>query len=296
MEVRQVFKPKSIEGVLAILQQYPDECLIISGGTDLIPDLRKGNKQTRGLISLKEVEELHHITITEREVCIGAGVTFYELSRHGWLQSNVPALAEAASSVGAVPLQTMATWAGNLVQAMPAADGAIVALALESQVRVESAGGAVWKNVEELFLAPGESAIDAGREFISQIRFPIPQGQWGTGWQRLGRRPALTLPILNCAVKLEIANEMVVKAIIALGPVAPTPFRCRNAEEYLQGKSANEENFQKAAILAQGESKPRGNILRATAEYRKEVIPVLVTRALRIAYERAKQSNSTTHV
>jgi carbon-monoxide dehydrogenase medium subunit len=290
MEALPVVKPRSIEEALSYLRKEAGKGVVFAGGTDLMPDLRKGKKKAALLVDVRNIPELKRIEIGETQVEIGAGVTFFEIANHPFIQERVPALAEAARSVGAWPLQTMATWGGNLVQAMPAADGAIIALALEAQARVVNLTGEAWKEVSELFRGPGKSAIDPSAELITALRFCLPQGQWGTAWQRLGRRPALTLPILNCAVKLELVGEKVDKAVIALGPVAPTPYRCRQAEGFLVGKILDEGIIREAAEIARGESQPRGNVLRASAEYRKAVIPVLVRRALHQAWKRAISS------
>ncbi|MGB9641164.1 MAG: FAD binding domain-containing protein [Anaerolineales bacterium] len=292
MQSITIFHPQSVDEVVQTLKSYPGLCLILAGGTDLLPDLRKRKKDAHVLIDINRIAELHQIRVEEDQVIIGAAVTFAEIHQHLLIQERVAMLAEAALSVGALPLQNSATWVGNLVQAMPAADGAIVALALEAEVQINSAHGSEWRKVETLFQSAGVSAIDPSQHFISCIRFSIPKTSWGGAWQRLGRRSALTLPILNCAVKLEIINEIISHAVIALGPVAPIPMRARSAERYLMGKSLEEHVVEQAALLAQAESHPRSNLLRASAQYRKSVIPVLVRRALHIAWERAHQTKS----
>jgi CO/xanthine dehydrogenase FAD-binding subunit len=202
----------------------------------------------------------------------------------------VHALADAARSVGAVAIQNAATWAGNVVQAMPAADGAIAAIALEAQARVVDAGGTAWRSVESLFLGPGVSAVDPSRQLITHVRFPRPHSPWGTAWNRVGRRPSLVLPILNCAVKLSLdpGGERIAHACIALGPVAPRPFRAREAETFLKGQSPGAESFARAARMAQEESNPRSSVMRASREYRLAVLPGLVSDALAVAAERAR--------
>ena len=291
MQAITIFHPQSVSEVIQILKSHPGLCLFLAGGTDLLPDLRKRKKETHFLIDINRIPELHQIQVEEDQVIIGAAVTFAEIHQHPLIQERVTMLAEAALSVGALPLQNSATWVGNLVQAMPAADGAIAALALEAEVQIHSANGTEWRKVETLFQSAGVSAIDPSQQFISCVRFSLPQTSWGGAWQRLGRRSALTLPILNCAVKLEIESEITSHAVIALGPVAPIPTRARSAEHYLIGKTFDEQIVQQAALLAQAESHPRSNILRASAQYRKSVIPVLVRRALQTAWERAHQTS-----
>jgi CO/xanthine dehydrogenase FAD-binding subunit len=89
------------------------------------------------------------------------------------------------------------------------------------------------------------------------------------------------LPILNCAVNIFLDSKgLVEKARIAIGPVAPHPFRAVEAERFLEGRIPSAENIKQAAQIAQGETNPRGNVLRASREYRLAEIPVIVEEAL----------------
>jgi carbon-monoxide dehydrogenase medium subunit len=151
--------------------------------------------------------------------------------------------------------------------------------------------GAQWHDVESLFGGPGLSAVDPTRQLVTHVRFPFPDsassGGWGTAWQRVGRRPSLVLPILNCAVKLRLENGRIAHATIALGPVAPRPFRAREAEAFLRGQPPTADRFEEAARLVQRASNPRSSVKRASREYRLAIIPTLVTEALSTAAERA---------
>jgi len=206
----------------------------------------------------------------------------------------VHALVDAARSVGAVAIQNAATWVGNIVQAMPAADGAIVAIALEAEARVVDRHGAIWQPVESLFEGPGVSNVDPSRQVVTHVRFPRHRSPWGTAWARVGRRPSLVLPILNCAAKLCLDPDgvRVTRACMALGPVAPRPFRAREAEAFLIGESADVEVFAQAARIAQGEADPRSSLMRASREYRLAVIPSLVSDVLSAAAVAAKRAGS----
>ena len=206
----------------------PARRAIIAGGTDMLPDIRMGKHAPACLVDVTRIPELTKIRIERGDkaggyVTLGAAVTFAMLRDHAYLQQHVHALVEAAASVGAAPIQSAATWGGNLVQAMPAADGAISAIALDAELCVVDATGDRWLPVSSTFLGPGRSAIDPTRQLITAIRFPIPATPWGTAWRRAGRRPSLVLPTLNCAVKLVLDEEgsRIANAAIALGPVAP---------------------------------------------------------------------------
>ncbi len=283
--------PASMEEALDLLATHSGAARVIAGGTDLLIDLRKGKKQAQFLVDITRIPGLGEIRIENGFVEIGAAVTFAAIKEDTYLKRAVPMLSEAASSVGAMGIQTTATWIGNLVQAMPAADGAIVALALEAEARITEHGKVGWRAVNILFAGPGKSTVDFTRQVITHLRFKIPVTAWGTAWQRVGRRSALVLPTLNCAVKLEMDQERIGRAVVALGPVASTPFQARETEVFLAGKLPTQEIFAEAGRIAQNESNPRGNVLRASRAYRLAIIPVVIRRALSIAARRAQGQN-----
>lgn len=280
--------PPSIEQALQMLAAHPGEALVLAGGTDVMPDIRKGKRNPAYLIDVSRIPEMIGVQVQDNWVTIGAATTFSDLKSHPFLKQYVHVLVEAASSVGALAIQTAATWAGNIVQAMPAADGAIAAVALEAQALVYRGMKTEWVPVESLFIGPSQSSIDPTSQLISAIRFQLPAGQWGTAWGRMARRPSLALPILNCAVKLTLDGDTIRSAVVALGPVAPCPMRARKTEAFLVGRPAGNFTFAEAGMIAQNESNPRSSIMRASREYRLSIIPVLICDALKMAAERAR--------
>jgi carbon-monoxide dehydrogenase medium subunit len=276
--------PRSIEEALQCLAAQSGKARLIAGGTDVLPDIRKGIIRPSCLVDITRIPILKEIDVDDGFVTIGAAVTFAMIREHPSLHERVHALVDAARSVGAGAIQNAATWVGNIVQAMPAADGGIVAIALDAEARIVDCDGARWQPVESLFRGPGVSAIDPRRQLVTHIRFPRPGRKTGTAWRRVGRRSALVLPILNCAVRVEIdgdaRNLRVVRAAIALGPVAPRPFRAREAEAFLQGRALTENTLAVAGRVAQEEANPRTSLMRASREYRLAIIPTLVSEAL----------------
>jgi carbon-monoxide dehydrogenase medium subunit len=282
--------PTSIEEAAFLLDQFQGQARIVAGGTDVLPDIHKGKLHPNCLIDITRIPGLDQIEVTDTHVIVGAAVTFAQIKAHPFLTENVRALTDAARSVGALAIQSAATWVGNIVQSMPAADGAIIGIALEAEAQVISAQGSDWRPVEELFGGPGISTIDSTCQFIPYVRFPRHTDRWGTAWQRIGRRQSLVLPILNCAVKvcLEPEAARITHAAIALGPVAPSPTRARGAEARLVGQTPSPELFAQAAEIARREAQPRSSVMRASREYRLSVVPELVKTALDIAGQRAR--------
>ena len=182
----------------------------------------------------------------------------------------------------------MATWAGNIVQAMPAADGGVAAVALDAQARVVDTEGHAGSPSKRCTVVP-------------RPRYSTPRDRWcpisirrarpgsGSAWRRIGRRPALTLPILNCAATLRLnpRDETLSAVSLALGPAAALPFRARDAERFLIGHALDDNAIEHAAALAQAECHLRSNPLRASKEYRAALVPILVRQALSEARDQA---------
>jgi CO/xanthine dehydrogenase FAD-binding subunit len=282
--------PTSVEETLDTLARYDGKAQIIAGGTDLIIELQEGKHSVECLVDVTRIPGLDRIEQRDGAITIGPSVTFRQIKDSPLLKEQARVLSEAAASVGALQIQTVATLAGNLVSALPAADGSVALLALGAEVEIADAQGRGWRRAGELFLGPGKSAVDPTRQMITAIRFPIPEGRHGSAWERIGRRRALVLPILNCAVCVGLTEggkdfEWV---RIGLGPVSPVPFRAQKTEAFLTGSPVAEEIIAQAAEIAASEARPRTSLLRASKEYRTEVLKVLLRQGLSRSIEQAR--------
>ncbi len=281
--------PTSVEEALDILARYDGRARLIAGGTDLIIELQEGKRHVECLVDVTRIPGLDRIEQEGEWIVIGSNVTFRQIKESPLLQERARVLAEAAATVGALQIQTVATLAGNVANAMPAADGSVALITLDAEVQVADKQGQSWHPVEELFVGPGRSAVDPTRQMIAAIRFRALGAGQGSAWERIGRRRALVLPILNCGVSVALDGERLAWARIGLGPVAPVPFRARQAEAFLAGRPADDESFVQAAEIAAGEAQPRTSLLRASREYRVEVLKVLVRQGLARAVAQARE-------
>ncbi len=283
--------PTSVEETLQILARFDGQAQLIAGGTDLIIELQEGKHTVECLVDITRIPGLDQIEQHDGWITIGPNVTFCQIKNSPLLRDQARALAEAAGTVGALQIQTVATLAGNVASALPAADGSVALLAFDAEIQVTSLAGRDWHPIGELFLGPGRSVVDPTRQMITSIRLPTSQGRHGSAWERIGRRRALVLPILNCAVSvvLDAEGTIVEVARVSLGPVAPVPFRAHETEAFLTGRPASQETFEQAARIAAGEAKPRTSLLRASREYRTRVLPVLVREGLARAVDQAQE-------
>lgn len=283
--------PSSVRKALDILARYDGQAQLIAGGTDLIIELQEGKHSVECLVDVTRIPGLDRIERKDGWIVLGANVTFGQIKDDPLLKRQARVLSEAAATVGALQIQTVATLAGNVVSALPAADGCVALIALDAQAEIADTQGQVWRPVDELFLGPGKSAVDPSRQMLTAIRFPVASGRHGSAWERIGRRRALVLPILNCGISvvLDAEGRNVQQARIGLGPVAPVPFRARKTEAFLVSRPATDETFAEAAEIAAGEAHPRTSLLRASKEYRSEVLRVLVRRGLARAVAQAQE-------
>ena len=272
--------PASVEEALETLADYEGRARLVAGGTDLVLELQEGRRQVEALVDITRISGLDAIELDNGMIILGAAVTYRQVIDSPLLQARASVLVEASRKVGSPQIRNVGTLVGNVVNAMPAADGAIALFALGAELEIASPDGRRWVPIEELYEGPGRSKVDPSREMVTAIRFPALDENQGSAFERLARRKALALPVLNVAVVVSLDDGCFRDARIAMGPVAPTPFRARRAEEALRGAPSSFETIQQAAKVATDDARPRSSLLRASAAYRKEVLAVLVRRAL----------------
>jgi len=216
-------------------------------------------------------------------------VTHAQVSSSALIREKAGLLADAAGALGSPQIRNVATLAGNLVSGQPAADTSIPLLALNAEVTIVSRAGEREIPLNQFFLDQGKTVLDGRREIMTRIRFRGLGKNQGGCYLRLSQRKALALPILVLAavVTVDPEKKTIREAAIALGPVAPTPFRASRTEARLRGAAISGETFRMAAQSASEESSPRSSLLRGSEEYRREMVKVLVHRGLGRAVENA---------
>lgn len=285
--------PTSVDEALSMLECCGGKGRVIAGGTDLMLQIKEGRRDVDTLVDITRIPELHGIReLDDGTIWIGATTTHREVWESPIIQARAAVLAQACRAVGARQIQNVGTLGGNVVSAMPAADGSIALMALSAEAEIATKAGRHWVNLEEVFSRPGLCKIEPTAELLVALRFQGLSRRAGSAFERLARRRALALPILNCGVVVHVnpAGDRFERVAIAVGPVAPIPFRARRAEALLAGESISDELIRAAAEAASEEAQPRSNPVRASREYRLEMVKVLVRRALERAIAQARES------
>ena len=284
MSVQAYLTPTTLDECLGCLTQYQGEARLIGGGTDLMLQIEAGRSDPRVLVDATRIKGFDRIEITDDSIHIGAGATHAAISGHEKLVEMVPALTAACGSVGSLQIRNVATLAGNVVNAQPAADGAMALVALNAQAEIASAKGVTRTPVEDLYLGLGKSRIDPSQEVLTGFILDKPGPGDSCAFGRIAPRNALCLPTANAAVRLSAENGRIIAARISLGPVSDRPFRPLEAEKYLAGVALDDQAaLLEAARLAARASNPRSSCLRGCSDYRKQLIKILCGRVLREA-------------
>lgn len=277
----ELFHPASLPEVLDLLGRYEEGVKLIAGGTDLLVQMKQGLIRPARLINLLPLNDLKGIGTTERGLRIGALSRHADLERSTLLRGGWILLARACHKVGSPQIRHLGTLGGNLCNASPSADTAPGLLVLEAEVYLASLRGERRVSLETFFKGPGQTVLQEG-ELLKEVIIPPPPHQSRVSYLKLGRRKSMDLALVSVAVLLTLGpgGKTFGQVRIGLGSVAPTPIRAREAEKRLVGEPVVEEAIQEAAEVASRECIPITD-LRASAEYRREMVKVLVKRAIK---------------
>ena len=291
MTIQRYLFPETVQDCLKELGKHSGRARIIAGGTDLVLAVRRGDCNPVALLDITRIAELEGIVEKEGEVRLGARVTHAACASSPLIRKSGMCLAEACMTVSSPQIQHVATVVGNVVNAQPAADGAIALVALGARARIVSTQGEREERVEQLYLGVGQSRIDSTRELLADLRFPLTKAGEGTAFLRVTPPNGMGLPVLNGAAWVSLREQRIGDLRIALGPVSDHPFRPQGAEAVLRGVCWDDSDIlEEAARLASEEATPRDSLLRGSAAYRRQLTEILLKKLIEKAIERAQDS------
>lgn len=279
----ECLEPATIEEAVSLLIKHDGKAKVIAGGTDLIPKLtREKTEKLEYLIDIGGIGGLEYIKCDERKgLSIGALTTIRSLERSLELQQKFPVISKGASQLGSVAIRNQGTIGGNLCNAAPSAETAPALIGLSAKAKILGPGGERIVPLEEFFTGPGTTVLGKG-ELLVGIQVPMPEPNTKGSYLKHGHRGTIDLAIVGVAAIATFDDKSkLCKGIrIVLGAVAPTPMRARKAEEILKGKKIDDALINQCAEIAAKESRPISDV-RASAEYRKEMVKVFTRRVLK---------------
>lgn len=277
--------PTEVDAAVALLAGEQG-ARVLSGGTDLLVQMRLGAGTPPLFVDVKRIPRLTALQLDANGLCIGAAVPAAEIYENESIRSLWPGLAEATDLIGSTQIQGRATWSGNLCNASPAADSVPALIACDATAVIAGPSGERRVAVEDFTTGPGRTVLEQG-ELVVEFEVPAPAAHASDAYLRLIPRTEMDIAVVGVGVALTLDDGgTVTEARVALGAVAPTAIRVPEAEAALVGSRAEDDALAAAAAAATAAANPIDD-KRGTVAYRKKIAGVLTTRAAKIAYERA---------
>ena len=275
-----VLIPRNVDELVEVFQNHPSAKLL-AGGTDFMVEVNLHGRKPETMISLRQVKELSEWSVrpSQARITIGAGVPYAEMEV-GEIARLVPALAQAARTVGSPQIRAAGTLGGNLGTCSPAGDSLPVLAALNATIHVIGPEGNRDIDFVDFMVGVKKNCLQPS-EFVHSVSMPIVDG-W-QGYAKVGTRNAMVISTASACLVRDSDEGFV---SIALGSVGPTIIRAHNAEAWLMKTTSLRAGAQLEASVAQEfgrrvslESRPIDDH-RSTADYRRHAIGVLAQRLL----------------
>ncbi len=244
--------------------------LPLAGGTDLMVYLEHGALEPCTFLNLQEISELRRLSDTDGFLTLGALTTFRDARMIPAIRNAAPMLAAAAAEVGVLAIQSRGTWAGNIANASPAADGVPALMAYDAEVELASSRGIRRVALAEFYR--GYKKMDRRPdELIVSVRLPLPTRGWREYYRKVGARRYQAVSKTSLAGRVRFAQDRSVSDIrLVFGSVAPYTLRAFVTEEVVRGRELTPETIGEAAMALQDEISPIDD-LRSSAAYRRRV-------------------------
>jgi CO/xanthine dehydrogenase FAD-binding subunit len=283
--------PRTIADAVALLTAHGDKARPLSGGTDLVIQLRAGTRRPDYVVDVKHIPEMTRISFSmQHGLRLGAAVSCIEIHENADMRRYYPGLTEAAHLIGSLQIQSRATVGGNLCNGSPAGDSTPALIALGAKARIVGPKGERIVPVETFITGPARTVLQPG-DLLVELLIDAPARHSSDAYLRFIPRNEMDIAVVGvgASITLDLDDDRVTDARIALGAVGPTPILATAAAGAIIGKKLDDAALDNAARLATSVATPIDD-MRGTAEFRRHIVGVLTRRVLTIAAERARDS------
>ncbi|HEX3265193.1 MAG TPA: xanthine dehydrogenase family protein subunit M [Candidatus Limnocylindrales bacterium] len=253
----------------------------IAGGTDVMVAItgELGPIPER-MLDLSRIDALRGISLEADGLVLGARTTYTEIRRSALCREHLPALVEAAATIGAAQIQNRGTLGGNIANASPAGDTLPILLAADARILVGGQRGEREIKAKDFFVSYRKTALEPD-ELILQVKLPLPPRR-ELRFRKVGTRRAQAISKVVIALAWQDGPRGWSEVRVALGSVAATPVRAAATEAVLEGARPTPEVADRAAETLAGELQPIDDV-RSTVAYRRAVSARVLHRLLRDA-------------
>ena len=278
--------PSTVDEAVKLLAGASGVAKVLSGGTDLLVQLKSGRLKPDLIVDTKHIPGLIGIREEGDSWVIGAATPGVMLSEHKQLEHAYPGIVEGVDLIGSMQIQGRCSIAGNLCNASPAADSVPPVIAARATAVVVGPNGRREVPVENIVTGPGQTSLQKG-EFVVEFRIPKPLPRQSDAYLRFIPRTEMDIAVVGCAVNVVLdAGGTCTEARVVLGAVAPTQVIVEEAAQALIGHKLDDDTLKRLDSAARAACRPISD-KRGTIEYRIKVAGVLARRAAAIAFDRA---------
>jgi carbon-monoxide dehydrogenase medium subunit len=278
--------PSTVHEAVSVLAGATGAARVLSGGTDLLVQLRSGRSKPDLIVDVKRIPGIIGIREENGGFVIGAATPGAAIGEHPALREAWPGVVEAATLIGSTQVQGRATLAGNLCNASPAADSVPAMIAARATCVVAGPNGRREVPVETIATGPGRTSLAKG-ELIIEFRLPKRPPRSADAYLRFIPRTEMDIAVVGAAVDVTLdAGGVCTDARVVLGAVAPTAVLVPDGAAALVGRRPDNEALQRLDAAARRACRPIDD-KRGTIEFRTKLAGVLSRRAAGIALARA---------
>ena len=279
-------EPTTLKKAFSLIEKHGDDARVIAGGTSLIIMMRQRLLMPKVVISLNSIPKFDKITYNAKDgLRIGAGARHRDIELSPVVKKHYPLLHETFRKVAQPRIRNMGTVGGNLAAGDPLTDPGASLIALDAEVVLTSRAGQRTVKLDEFFIDYYQTALESG-DLLTEIRVPPPTR---LGWSHIKFTPRSVEDFATVGVAITLsANKGVCEDVrIGLNSVASTIVHAKKAEEVLRGKPITDAILHEMGEVAVTEVDPVDDN-RGSAEYKREMVKVLVRRAAEEALHRAR--------
>ncbi len=288
MNAFEYFLPKTAKEAAKLLKKHPD-AMVLAGGTDMLVRMKGRFYRPSTIIDVKRLPKADEISFTVKSgLSIGPAVSMRQAELSPAVLTRCPSIAQGAAFVGSIQIRNRATVIGNICNAAPSADTAPGIIVHGGKARIVGPNGRRTMDVEDFIKGPGKTDLRRG-EFVAGIQIPTPPARTGSAYVRHTPRVAMDIAVVGVGAMVTLApkRDVCQDIKIVLGAVAPVPLRAVQAEALLIGQELTASRIEQAAAAAAAEAKPISDV-RASADYRRELVRVLTQRMISAASDNAR--------
>ena len=284
LPVFDYMRAASLEEASKLSKEMGSDAILMAGGTDVILLVHAKAVPAKTVIDIKEIPGMDEIKYVEGEgMYIGALVKLFDIQSSDLVKEKMPALCDAARYVASPQIRRKGTMVGNICNASPSADTASILVAMKAVVKVYNCGQEREIAIDDFFKGVKKTALEPG-DVVTGLFIPELKEGEGSAYFKHSVRKAMDLAIIGIGAKITMDGNKIADARVCMGGVGITPLRAKNAESILIGNEVTDELLEKAGVAASEECSPISDV-RASAEYRKDMVRVYTKRAVKKSVE-----------